>query len=372
LKKRKKILLITSEFPPQPGGIGQHAYDLAYHLAQTEYVVVLADQRSSDGNEEADFDAQQNFQVKRTTRYALLLFTYIKRLILAINLANKIDVVLVSGKFSLWQGGLIRLLKYKPIIAIIHGTEVLLANTYFKKLTDRCLQSFDHVIAVSNYTLGLVDHLGIKNTSVIPNGIRLDHQLSQKAQASQEVQLITVGNLTQRKGQHNVIRALPRLVEKYPTLKYHCVGIPTDKEQLIQLADQLKVRNHIVFHGRVNNQDKERLLQQADIFMMLSERTECGDVEGFGIAILEANQFGTPAVGSISSGVEDAIQDGYSGFLVDPHHSQAVVKAVESILENYEFYSQHSASRVKAFDWKHIIYDYRIIIESIVKNERLN
>jgi len=267
---------------------------------------------------------------------------------------------------------LIRLFYKKPIIAVIHGTEVLLSNTYLKKLTDRCLSRFDHVIAVSNYTLRLVDHLGLKNTSVIPNGIRLNYQLSQKAQASQEVQLITVGNLTQRKGQHNVIRALPRLVEKYPTLKYHCVGIPTDKEQLIQLADQLKVRNHIVFHGRVNNQDKERLLQQADIFMMLSERTECGDVEGFGIAILEANQFGTPAVGSISSGVEDAIQDGYSGFLVDPHHSQAVVKAVESILENYEFYSQHSASRVKAFDWKHIIYDYRIIIESIVKNERLN
>ena len=228
--------------------------------------------------------------------------------------------------------------------------------------SDRCLQSFDHVIAVSNYTLGLVDHLGIKNTSVIPNGIRLDHQPSHKVQTSQEVQLITVGNLTQRKGQHNVIRALPRLVEKYPTLKYHCVGIPTDKEQLIQLADKLKVRKHLVFHGRVSNEEKERLLQQSDIFMMLSERTDSGDVEGFGIAILEANQMGKPAVGSKNSGIEDAIKDGYSGCLVEPHEPEAVVQAVDKILKDYELYSIQSIQWVKDFDWKNIVCSYKKII----------
>ena len=46
-------------------------------------------------------------------------------------------------------------------------------------------------------------------------------------------QLITVGNLTQRKGQHNMINALPELLKKYPDLHYHCVGIPTEIEQYV-------------------------------------------------------------------------------------------------------------------------------------------
>ena len=365
MKIKKKILLITSEFPPQPGGIGQHAYNLAYHLSLTEEVMVLADQRSSDGKEEDEFDAQQNFQVKRIPRYAILFLTYIQRMIIALQFAGKSDVVLVSGKFSLWQGGLIRLLKHQPIIAIIHGTEVLLANKQLKKLTHRCLQCFDHVIAVSHYTLDLVKHLALKRTSVIPNGIQLKHEPTAKAKATKEVQLITVGNLTQRKGQHNVIQALPQLVKKYPELKYHCVGIPTNKDELENIAGRLKVQAHIKFHGRVSYKEKERLLQQADIFMMLSERTYSGDVEGFGIAILEANQFGTPAVGSEKSGIEDAIKDGYSGLLVDSHDQEAIVQAIDKILNDYEHYSYQATRWMRKFEWKNIVPQYEKVIDHL-------
>ena len=363
MHKFRNILLITSEFPPQPGGIGQHAYDLAHHLAVTEKVMVLADQRSTDGNEENKFDAQQNFQVKRTPRYAILLFTYVQRLIISLQLAGKSDVVLVSGKFSLWQGGLIRLFKNQPIIAIIHGTEVSLGNPYLKRLTELCLQSFDHVIAVSHYTLDLIKHLELQQTSVIPNGIQLKDQPTVKVKATKKVQLITVGNLTQRKGQHNVIQALPQLVLRYPKLIYHCVGIPTNKQQLIQLADKLQVRDHIAFYGRVSHQEKERLLQQADIFMMLSERTKSGDVEGFGIAILEANQFGMPAIGSENSGIKDAIKEADSGLLVDPHDPEAVVQAVELILKDYKHYSYQATHWVQEFEWRNIVTRYKKIID---------
>ena len=47
------IIIATSEFPPQPGGIGNHAYNLALHLHNNGYhVSVIADQRSSRGLEE--------------------------------------------------------------------------------------------------------------------------------------------------------------------------------------------------------------------------------------------------------------------------------------------------------------------------------
>ena len=364
--------MITSEFPPQPGGIGQQAHDLAHHLAQRNEVSLLADRRSQKGDEEADFDARQDFKVVRTPRYALIFFTYIRRLVLGLRLSKTADVVLVSGKFSLWQGGFIRLFHKKPILAVIHGTEVLLANSYLKKLTDHCLTRFDHIIAVSHYTLGLVKHLPLKASSVIPNGIRLDRESSPKKNPDKPLQLITVGNLTPRKGQHNVIKALPRLIQSYPQLTYHCVGIPTNKQELQHLTESLSVSEHVQFHGRVSHQEKERLLRESHLFMMLSERTPSGDVEGFGIAILEANQYGVPAIGSKGSGIEDAIKEEFSGKLVDPKDETEVDQAVKTIRNEYPAYSQNSLNWVRRFEWNKVIEEYETIIQRLdIKNQSI-
>ena len=55
----------------------------------------------------------------------------------------------------------------------------------------------------------------------------------------------------------------------------------------------------------------------SDIFVMLSEETTTGDVEGFGIAVIEANALGIPTIGTMGSGLEDAISDKITGFLVN-------------------------------------------------------
>jgi glycosyltransferase involved in cell wall biosynthesis len=267
----------------------------------------------------------------------------------------------------LWQVHLLKLFYDKPIIAVIHGSEVLLANKHLRQLTDQALEKCDHVIAVSSYTLGLVKHLKLKQTSVIPNAIEINNQIPSfiKTKDKTAPQLITVGNLTQRKGQHNMINALPELLEKYPDLHYHCVGIPTEIDRLKQLAKGLKVSQAITFHGRVNEDEKNKLYQKADLFVMLSEKTQTGDVEGFGIAILEANVFGLPALGSLNSGIEDAIKQNYSGRLVNPHALEEITSAIDDILENHSLYQQQAQEWVKSFQWKEIIKDYEKVIESL-------
>ena len=68
---------------------------------------------------------------------------------------------------------------------------------------------------------------------------------------------------------------------------------------------------------------------------MLSEKQDNGDVEGFGIAILEANIMGLAAVGSNDSGIVDAIEDGNNGFLVDGSNSNEILLAINKVL-NYD------------------------------------
>ncbi len=364
------VLLITSEFPPQPGGIGNHAYNLALYLTRSGYdVTILTDIRSSDGREENDFDKTLPFKINRVKRRNLIVFTYLKRVKETISSAKKNDIILVSGKFSLWMVNILKLLSSKTIIAIVHGSELQLKGKAANKLTTKSLQKCKRVIAVSNFTKSLLPDLLKAKTEVIANGFSLDVP-SNTRQTSKPVfpKLITVGNVTQRKGQKNVINALPKLIEKWPKLEYHIVGIPTDQEKLMNLAKEIGVDKSIFFHGKVSEKTKITLLQESNIFVMLSETTDFGDVEGFGIAILEANALGIPAIGSKKCGIEDAIENRKSGILVSPGNIDEVCIAVEDILNDYQNYSENASAWSTNFRWDVVIEKYiKVLNESSKK-----
>ncbi|ARN76545.1 hypothetical protein BST97_00180 [Nonlabens spongiae] len=363
---QKHVLILTSEFPPLPGGIGQHAFDLAKHLSNFYEVKVIADQRSVEGNEEAEFDKQQKFQIQRVQRNQLILWTYLKRIVSSNRSFSRFDLVIATGKFSLWQIHILKLLKgSKPVISIIHGSEVLLPSKYARKLTDTALKKSDMVVAVSNYTLDLVSHLKLKDSIVIPNGISSVQDYRKKEIGKETLHLITVGNLTQRKGQHNVIKALPEILKQFPHTHYHCVGLPTNLDQDKALAQKLGVLNHVTFHGRLDEVKKNERYEASHIFLMLSEKTSTGDVEGFGIAILEANAYSIPAIGSKGCGIEDAIDHGKSGLLVNPHDSEDVAGAITTLMHDYEEYQFNAHSHVQKFTWNSIIKSYNQIIDKL-------
>lgn len=364
-----KLLLITSEFPPQPGGIGNHAYHLAKELqGPNQEVSVLTDIRSDTGEEEKLFDTQLDFFVHRIKRYRWLPWTYFIRMLKSFQLARSADLIILSGKFSLWVGGVLDMFINRPIMVVVHGTELKQASIWQQRYTNHCLKKFDAVIAVSNFTLSLMNKIPLKRVKVINNGFEIpSRSKSNSGESPGKIKLITVGNLTERKGQHNVISALPMLKQEFPEIEYHLVGIPTLQKKLYEQAERLGVVDHVIFHGRVTEEEKEKLLSEATIFIMLSETTADGDVEGFGIAILEANHIGLPAIGSKGCGIEDAIKDGYSGFLVDNKSSSEVVDAVSRIFEHYDAFSFQAKSWSKGFVWKKVIAQYQEQIDNLIE-----
>lgn len=357
--KGSKILIITSEFPPQPGGIGNHALNLANGLQKNGYEVkVICDIRSAAGAEEKDFDKNLPFEVIRISRKKIPFFIYYNRISAAFFNMAESEFVILSGKFSLWMGGLLSLFFKRKYVAIIHGNEVQISNKMLRWITNRCLQNFDLIIPVSNYTKSLVDHLKLKRVEVIFNGFNINHPKVGMEKNEPAPVLVTVGNVTKRKGQQNVIRALPVLLKKYPDLRYNIVGIPTQQAKLEKLALQLGVEEAVVFMGMVTEEEKMLQLQQADIFVMLSETKIKGDVEGFGIAILEANAVGIPAIGAEGCGIEDAINNKVSGRLIDPKNSKEFLSALTEILESYKSYSRGAETWSKNFTWQRVIKNY--------------
>lgn len=355
------ILILTSEFPPLPGGIGNHAFNLSKYLQQSGYAIsVITDYRNRA--EDAVFDQQQDFKIIRIKRNPV---TYLNRIIKGFSQVKKNETVIASGKFSLWLGALLRLFfAKKKYIAVLHGSELKAGGSFTQGFTKWSLSRFDKHIAVSNYTknalLQIHPQLAI---TVINNGIEWKQYPNKLQPQNQSIQLITVGNLTQRKGQQNVIKALPLLKKSFADIHYHCVGIPSQKDHFSVLAKQLDVLKNLTFHGALSENDKNECLQKSSVFMMLSEKAG-NDFEGFGIAVLEANALGLPAIGSKESGIADAIKDGFSGKLVHPHQPEEIRDALLEITANYDTFSKNAQEWAGNFNWKMVVKKYIEVIES--------
>jgi len=366
--KLKKILLISSEFPPLPGGIGTHAFHLASELSKKGYdIQVHTNRRMTDNELEDAFDKSQSFRVHRTERKNLGR-TYLYRIAAVLQIAkqNQPHLLVASGKFSLWMGAL-TLLFFKSIssIAIIHGTELKAGGFFSRWFTKMSLKRFKKVVAVSHFTKNKIAAiLPDVHVTVIPNGIVLPDASFSGVQKELPVSLVTVGNLTRRKGQHNVIHALPELLSWKDTIQYHCVGLPTELEATKVKIKEMQLEEKVTFHGVLTETEKRVRLQKSHVFMMLSEHLANGDFEGFGIAVLEANALGVPAIGSINSGIADAIQEGYNGKLVDPHDPIAIKAALIEIYADYDTYSNQAKAWAKQFQWKDIVEKYSTIMES--------
>lgn len=367
MQPKVSILFLCSEFPPGPGGIGNHGFNLSKSFISKGYKLsVLTNLENSTKKDAFNFAKKNNLKVYYIERKRIVPIQ-IRRLMFGLKLFNSHDIVLCSGMFSIWMGAILNIFYRKKLIAIAHGSEITDNHNIRKKITKWALKKFNSVISVSNYTQDqITPKYSNINYTVIPNGIISDFLKNYFVNKPEKWQgnpsLLTVGNVTRRKGQHNLIKALPQIIKHFPEVHYHIVGLPTLENEFKNLAESLDVLKYITFHGKVPENILYESYQSCDIFVMLSEKQPDGDVEGFGIAILEANYYGMPAIGATGCGIEDAIQQNLNGVKVNSSNSNEIVSAISQILNNKNEYKNESMKWAHIHDWNDIIMQYIKVI----------
>lgn len=361
-----KILMITSEFPPGPGGIGNHSYNLAKNLSSKGLeisVLVISDIFFSSHS----FNNDNTFKVyrilnKNLFKYFKLIF-YVARYII---LNNKVKFIITGHLPIIIFGNIFRFF-CKDAIGIIHGHETLMGGNLVKFFTKNSLLKMNTIIAVSKFSkLKVLEKVKHSKIEIINNGFdkkRFEGLVKKKPLNIEKINLITVGSVSNRKGQKNVIKALPSLKLKYPKIKYHMIGNIHIEDEINTLAIDLCVRDNIKCHGYLNDYELSEIMNNATIFIMLSENLSNGEVEGFGIAILEANHFGLPVIGSKNCGIEDAVKNGYSGLLIDNRDINQLKTAIDHIIKNYEGFIKGSKEWSKRFYWERVIDKYLTFID---------
>ena len=338
----KRVLLISSEFPPGPGGIGTHAHQLASGLAGLGWEpLVLTSQDYVADSEIARFNAAQPFPVVRFRRVPFapaealyrgaVLSRWIRR--------SEPNAVIASGSRSVWlaasrlRGGAM------PWLAVGHGSEFG-AGGWEGYAVRWAFGQATEVVCVSEFTREWMRRSGVspRRESVIHNGAddrqfrRLAADDAKAARAELGIRsgrlLVTVGNVTERKGQDIVVKALPRILGEAPDTHYLVVGLPSRGDELQALARRLGVAERVHLLGRTEPERLVRLLNAADLFVMTSRPTAHGDVEGYGIAAVEAALCGLPAVVASGSGLAEAVRDRETALLVPPDDPEATAGAV--------------------------------------------
>jgi phosphatidyl-myo-inositol dimannoside synthase len=129
--------------------------------------------------------------------------------------------------------------------------------------------------------------------------------------------LLGLSRLMPRKGFDSVIKALPKLIKKYPNLVFVVAGSGPDQKRLKKLAAKFKVLEQVIFLGAIPFEQLPDTYNLADLFAMPCRSRFNGlDVEGFGIVYLEAAACALPVIAGNSGGAVEAVMAGHTGDLV--------------------------------------------------------
>jgi glycosyltransferase involved in cell wall biosynthesis len=159
--------------------------------------------------------------------------------------------------------------------------------------------------------------------------------------------LITVGRLVKRKGVAWFIEeVLPELASKYPSLTYLVVGDGEERPAIEAAIEKTNLRQHVRLLGQVSDELKEAAYTRANVFVM-PNITVPGDMEGFGLVLLEASVRGLPVVASDTEGIKDAVSDGKNGVLVPPRAAAAFRREIGQFLRDSDYAKKFGAQSRK-------------------------
>ena len=338
------------------------AEKLAEFLTRAGHDVTVATPHQLPGDDA--FDARQRYRVRRlrNVKDRYLKYAYSHWRLRPLLRGWTFDHVIALTWFP-YANAALHLAPAAPLTLFAHGNDFLESRwrkPFWKRRMEKAFAGAGRIIAVSRETERALRQMfpGIESK------IRLLLPAVDPAEffPSPQIQgppvLLSLGRVVPRKGQDMVIRALPTILREFPKAEYWIAGRGADAERLKTLAVELGVQPQVHFLGLVAAEERVRLYQRCAIYLMPSRTIESkGDFEGFGITFLEANACGKPVIGGHSGGVADAVLDGVTGLLVDPHSPDEIAEKILRLLRDGDFAAQlgrQGRERVECeLNWQH-------------------
>lgn len=331
-----KILLATGIYPPEIGGPATYAYLLAQELPKRGIQVEVLPFRTVRHLPRVARHIVYFFKILRRARSADVIFTQDPvstglPAVCAGKISGKKTVLRVAGDYA-WEqsrqrygltdtidefqgkhyGGAVGFLRGIQRFSVRHADVVITPSRYFNRL-------------VSGWTAGRGAVSPVKVLTIY-NGIGLALDFEKLPKFEQKT-IITAGRLVPWKGFDTLISLLPKL--KGWRLKI--AGDGPDKQRLASLAGRTGVLDRIDFLGTIERPKLFSEIYRSHLFALLST------FESFSFQTVEAMHVGVPVIAARIGNLEEIIDDGRNGLLIDPKDEGRFVELAEKILSDQVF-----------------------------------
>lgn len=346
-----RVLFISRKYPPIIGGMENYAYFLHQEFKKHHQIhdIILG---------------------KR--QWHLIWFypwIFIRGIYLIIT--KKIDLVYVGDGVLSSVAWFFQSILRKKVILTIHGLDVIYQQYFYQKITRIFMPKVQLIVANSQATKQAAIQRGVANNriTVIPVGVNWqDHKVDVKKTKSElsselgisfenKTILFTIGRLVERKGIYWFVKnVMPTL---YNHFIYIIAGSGPDEQKIKNIIQQKNLSDRVYVLGKVDENIKIGLFSISDIFISPNIKKE-DDMEGFGIVNLEAGTYGLPVVAACVDGVQDAVNDGKTGYLVPEKNIATFREAIQNCL-NFEPLKIENFVK-QNYSWEAIYHQYERLI----------
>ena len=220
-----------------------------------------------------------------------------------------------------------------PYLVTVHGLDAYstrqvggVSGRWCESVSQRVYQGARRVICISKRVRDEVETRGKCFTEVVYNGV--DPHFFSPGPIGKEPVILAIGNLNPIKGHDTLLRAVAVLIEEFPALRCEIVGDGEQREQLSRLAGHLNISDKVTLVGRISRKQVAEAIRRCTIFALPSR------YEGLGCVYLEAMAARKPVVACRGQGIEEIIENGRNGFLVEPDNPPALAEVLTALLRN--------------------------------------
>ena len=309
-----RILVVTNDYPPRPGGIQQWIGNVVDALDADVRVLAPADGPATNDRGESIVVRGRRRWMLPTRRTRTWITRHVEDF--------AADVVLYVAPHPLtFVARTVRATTGVPYAVMTHGAEVTIpaAIPGIRQLLAGPLRDADVVFAVSDFTAGRVAKLTGREVTTVGAGVDVDRFTPGDTDGEERpdgaVVVGCVSRFVPRKGQARLLDAAAAVIEAGQPVRVVLVGKGRQEKTLRRQAAALGLE--VDFHVDVPWSELPERYREFDVFAMPCKSRWLGlEVEGLGIVFLEASASGVPVIAGDSGGAPETVVEGETGLVV--------------------------------------------------------
>ena len=229
-----------------------------------------------------------------------------------------------------------------PFVVSVHGLDAYFteqvaghSGRWCKRVSKFVYSSTACVICISEKVRQQVleGASGQIKTEVVYNGVDTE-QFCPCSSDEEAKTILSVGNLIPIKGHELLIRAFAAVHNRFPDFFCEFIGDGPERTYLSALAADLNVGNKVHFLGRRSRLEVAEAMRRCALFALPSR------YEGLGCVYLEAMAMGKATIGCRGQGIEEIIEHGANGWLIEPNNQQELADALLELMQNISLRSE--------------------------------